>query len=211
MNAANHHFVITISHQLGCGGSEIGKKLSEILSIPFVDRQILKMVADCLNIPEHDLENRDERLTSFWEAFMRMEAFGSPAYVSEGYPDYPSDKTLIELEKKFIIEIAQKGPAIFLGRGANYFLKDVKPHFSIFVYADLADRIQRVSALQKIPEREARKIIEKNDLERNRYMKPLSRLDWTDAHNYDLCLNTSTAGIDPSIALIRNCVKAILN
>lgn len=51
MDAINHRFVITISHQLGCGGSEIGKKLSENYSIPFVDRQILKMVADRLNIP----------------------------------------------------------------------------------------------------------------------------------------------------------------
>lgn len=140
---------------------------------------------------------------------MRMEAFGNPAYVSEGDPDYPSDRTLIELEKKLIIEIAQKGSAIFLGRGANYFLKDVRPNFSVFVYANLTDRIKRISALQNISESEARKTIEKNDLERNRYMRPLTRLEWTDARNYSLCLNTSTVGINTAIELVRNCVKSM--
>lgn len=64
---SNQRFVVTISHQLGCGGAYIGQKIAEEFQIPFVDRDILKRVADELHLAEADLENRDERLSSVWE------------------------------------------------------------------------------------------------------------------------------------------------
>src|SRR5271165_6193427 len=62
-------YVITISHQLGAGGAYLGNKLSKRLGLPFIDRDILKQVAAQLNLSEADLEQRDERLSSFWESF----------------------------------------------------------------------------------------------------------------------------------------------
>ncbi len=202
----NEKFVVTISHQLGCGGADIGKKLSESLSVPFVDRQILKMVADYLNVPEEDIAGREERAESFWDSFMRMEAFNATLAVMEAHY-YPSDKELYDLESEFIEQIVHKGSVIILGRGGRYILRNFKPHFSVFVHADLNDRIQRVSDLYHVSENEAKKVIEKNDKERNAYIKSFTKLEWLDARAYDICINTSSVGLDNAVEIIKSSLK----
>jgi cytidylate kinase len=68
----NKHLVITISHQLGSGGAYLGQKLSERLGPPFIDREVLKKVAEQLNLAETALAGREERLSTFWQSFMRI-------------------------------------------------------------------------------------------------------------------------------------------
>jgi len=60
-------YSVTISHQLGSGGAYLGEKLAGRLGIPFLDRDILKEVAHQLDLAEAELENREERLSSFWQ------------------------------------------------------------------------------------------------------------------------------------------------
>jgi cytidylate kinase len=62
---AENRFVITISHQLGCGGAALGQKLSERLGIPFFDREILKRVAEQFHLAEGALEGREDALEQF--------------------------------------------------------------------------------------------------------------------------------------------------
>ena len=203
----NEQYIVTISHQLGCGGAEIGKKLSAILSIPFVDRQILKRVADYLNLPEADIENREERVTSLWRIFSMAGALIDPM-TALGAEYLPSDKELYDLESGFIEQVAKKSSAIILGRGGHYILRDYPRHFSVYVHADMKDRIVRVSDLYHVSESESRRIIEKNDRERNNYIKTYTRLDWLDARTYDICINTSSIGIDNSVEMIQNGLKS---
>ena len=40
------HYVITIARGYGSGGRTIGKKLSEILSVPFYDRELIYMASE---------------------------------------------------------------------------------------------------------------------------------------------------------------------
>jgi cytidylate kinase len=202
----DNQYVVTISHQLGCGGAYIGKQLSKALSIPFMDRQILKQISDYLNLPEADIENLEERTTSFWEAFSRAELLSGP--VTEIGAEYlPSDRELYNLESEFIKQIAKKGSAIILGRGGRYILRDYPRHFSVFVHADLKDRVQSVSKLYHVSENASRKIIEQNDHERNAYMKSYTKLEWLDARTYDVCINTSSIGINNVAKIIKESLK----
>jgi CMP/dCMP kinase len=202
----DNHYMVTISHQLGCGGAYIGEHLSEALSIPFINHQILKQVADYLNVPEADIEGREERLDSFWQQLSRVELFSDPI-TAIGAEYLPSDKELYGLESEFIEQIAKKGSAIILGRGGRYILRDYPRHFSIFVYADLKDRVQRVSKLYRVSESVSQKIIEKNDRERNAYIKTFTRLEWLDARSYDLCINTSSIGLDNAVTTIASSLQ----
>lgn len=204
----NENYVITISHQLGCGGAYVGKKLSEMIAIPFVDREILKKVADYLNVPEADIKHREERLLSFWESFSRLELFSnSIVMVPSDY--FPSDRELYNLETKFIEEIAAKTSAIILGRGGRYILRDFPHHLSVFVHADMKDRIERVSKLYNVSVNVAQKIIVKNDKERNSYIKSFTHLEWLDARTYDICINTSRIGLDNAVTMIKNSLEFI--
>ena len=60
-------FAITISHTLGSGGAYVGEKLSERLGVPFLDREILKRVADRLQVAETELENRLSNGETMWQ------------------------------------------------------------------------------------------------------------------------------------------------
>ena len=101
-------FVITISHQLGAGGAYMGNKLSKRLGIPFIDRDVLKQVADQLQLSETDLEKRDERLSSFWESFTRMARYSDPQALLTTNPYIITDQELFQLESEYIQRIAEK-------------------------------------------------------------------------------------------------------
>lgn len=204
----NKSFVITISHQVGSGGAYIGQKLSERFDIPFVDREILKKVAEQLNLAEAELEHREERLSSFWQSFARMAEFIDPArsLVADRY--VPTDEELFQLECVTIARIAEKGSAIFIGRCGQYILRDHPLHVSVLVHADVPARIKRLGELYRLSEDEAKKMVETNDRERMAYIQSFTGQNWLDARLYDLCINTSSVGLDNAVRLALACVEA---
>jgi cytidylate kinase len=73
----------------------------------------------------------------------------------------------------------------------------------VFVHAKLADRVNRVAELYKSDTAKAKKIVETNDRERSAYIKAFTRQEFSDAGNYDICINTSCIGLDESVNLIK--------
>ncbi len=197
---AGKQMVVTISHQLGCGGSALGQKLSEQLEIPFFDREILNIVAEKLHLAESVVERREERLSSFWQSLNRIAVLSDPAECLTMQSIEPDDHMLFRVESECIARIAERSPGIFLGRCGRYILKDHPRLFSVMVHADLADRIHRVQELFCLEARDAKKLIAKNDRERDAYMRTFACEDWLDARWYDLCINTSSLGIEQSVA-----------
>ncbi len=204
-------FLITISHQLGSGGAHLGTELSKRLGMPFIDRDILKQVADQLHLSEGDLENREERLSSFWENFNRLAVFSNPQISLVSSPYLLSDRDLFQLESEYIKRIADKASAIILGRCGRYILRDHPHHLSVLVHADPQYRLNRIGDLYHVSEAEAKKILENNDKERAAYIHTFTQQDWLDARLYDLCINTSHVGIDNAVDLVMACVAVKVN
>lgn len=203
-------YSVTISHQLGSGGAYLGKKLAERLGIPFLDRDILKEVARQLNMEESELENREERLSTFWQNFSRLAILSDP-YMSLAKQWYvPSDDSLFEMECSTIRRIADQSPAIFLGRCGWYVLRNHMRNVSILVTAGRPARIQRLRELYELSEAEAGDLIKANDQEREDYVRTFTKQNWLDARHYDLCVNTSAVGWDNTVDLAEKCVRAKL-
>jgi len=198
---AENRFVITISYQLGCGGAALGQKLSERLGIPFFDREILKRVAEQFHLAEGALEGREERLSSFWRSLNRIAVMTNPieSMSLENYE--PDDREIFQLESDCIRQIAQETSAIFLGRCGRYILRDHPRLFSILVHADMPDRVRRVQELFGLDAGEAKKLIDQNDREREAYIRTFTHQNLLDARLYDLCLNTSSLGMEKSAEL----------
>ena len=101
---------------------------------------------------------------------------------------------IFQTQKQIIEEMAGKSDCIFVGRCADYILRDREP-FRIFVYADMDSRIercrQRASAEEHLSDREIRHNIEQIDRNRARYYSFHTDQKWGDRANYDMCLNTS--------------------
>ncbi|MDR3644573.1 MAG: cytidylate kinase-like family protein, partial [Clostridia bacterium] len=126
-------YVVTISHQLGCGGALVGEKLAQALGVPFVDREILRAVSQRLHIAEADIKSREGRLSSFWQAFSRAEMLADPI-ISVSADCLLSDKELFDMESDVIARIARNSSAVILGRGGRYILRDHPRLLRVFVH-----------------------------------------------------------------------------
>lgn len=194
-------FVITIGRQLGSGGREAGIKLAELLNISFYDKELIRIASKESGLNERFFEKADEkkRFSLFWGLFGMHSPQTQELY--SGY--YLSDETLFKIQSDVIRSLANERSCLFVGRCADYILKDHPRLLSIFLSADLNDRIKRVMGIRNISEKDARDLIEKTDKQRSSYYNYFSDKTWSSADTYHLCINTSVLGIRETVSFIR--------
>lgn len=201
-------FAITISRQLGAGGSFIGQQLANKLDIFFADRDILRNAANRLSTFEENLESREERLLSFWHSLLKTipqkDVVTIPSVAST--LEY-TDQELFDTEAEIIKKIVQDKSAVILGRCGHYILRDEPNHISIFLHADQKFRIKRIQKLYNMQNDEATKMVEKSDKERAAYCKTFTHKEWMNATNYDLSIDTSKITLEQAVELILQYVK----
>jgi cytidylate kinase len=203
--------IITISRQLGSGGSFIGKEVAERLGIKYVDREILQQAASLLNENENGLSDREERISSFWERMMQTFCYGVPEAGYNPPPLLPvADHELFAVESKVIRKLAESCSVVIVGRAGSQILKGFPNLVSIFLHASKQFRIERVKQIYNITEtRQAEEIITDSDLQRKKFVKAMTGSDWSDAMNYHLCINTEVAGFSTATELIINLADKI--
>jgi CMP/dCMP kinase len=201
-------FVITISRQLGSGGSYTGQRLAKEMGVSYADREIISEAAKQLSVLESDLESRDERILSFWQSFIQFSAFAPDVY-SPPKPLLPTNRKLFETEEGIIRRIANEHSAIIIGRCGFHVLREHPNCINIFLHGDLAFRSDRIQQLYTISAEEAKIMITECDKERSVYNKTFTGKEWTDARQYDLSVDTSKIGLDKSVELILDYFKLI--
>lgn len=188
--------VITIGRQYGSGGREIGEKLATHYNIKFYDKDLLKRAARESGICPELFENNDEKPTSsfLYNLITDTYSFG----YSSPYVEMPLSHKVFLAQFDTIKKIAQEGPCVIVGRCADYALSDFENCISVFIYAPIEDRMERVST--KFPDvndpSKIKDIIIKTDKSRANYYNYYSSKKWGRADSYDLCVNSSKLGID---------------
>ncbi len=194
-------YVITISRQLGCGGSLLGRRLAENLGFFYADREIISKAAEQLSILEHEAEARDEKTSSFWNTFFQYRAFTADMSVPQRLY-FPTDLELFEVESDIILRMAEKHSAVIIGRCGFHLLRNYPNHLSIFLHASEETRRTSVKKTFEVSDEEAAKIIAKNDKERVSYCRSFTGKDHNDARNYHMTFDTGKIGIDTVLKLI---------
>jgi cytidylate kinase len=201
-------FSITISRQLGAGGSFVGQQLASRLNIFFADRDIVRYAANRLSTFEENLESREERLLSFWHSLLKTlpqkDVLTVPAVASA--LEY-TDQELFDTEAEIIKKIAHEHSAVILGRCGHYILRDEPNHISVFLHANQEFRINRVMKLYNLQHDEATKMVEKSDKERAAYCKTFTHKEWMNATNYDLSIDTSKFSLEQTVELILQYIR----
>ena len=113
-----------------------------------------------------------------------------------GSDDFVSDKNLFNYQAKIIKQLAEKESCVIVGRCADYVLRDFPNVMSVFVYADEKFCFDRAMERNSMSPREMEKYIAKIDKHRGDYYKYYTGQDWTDARNYDLCLDCGKLGFE---------------
>lgn len=192
---------MTISRQLGCGGAYVGQQLAKKLNVFYADREIIHQAAKRFSVLEEDLNSRDEKKLSFWQAFIRSYAVAPDTYVQPKMMP-PSDRELFKAESEIIARIAKERSAVIIGRCGAYILREHPNHVSLFLHGGMTFRKNRIQKLYAVSEDVAGKMIVQSDKERALYHHTLTGQEWTDAGRYDLSLDTGKTGVDQSVELI---------
>jgi cytidylate kinase len=194
-------YVITIGRQLGSGGREIGQKLASQLAISFYDKELIRIASQQSGLKEEFFERVDEK--KHFSLFPGL--FGIRTSVTDDLFSnyYLSNETLFLIQSDIMRKLAEEGSCIFVGRCADYVMKEQPNCLNIFISADTPDRIRRISERHNVSDSKAREIIEKTDKSRAGYYNYFSGKVWGAASSYHLCVNSSLLGIDETVTFIR--------
>ncbi len=195
--------IITISREFGSGGREIGKRLADKLGYSYYDSEIITLLAKETGMSEEYIENISEKGV-YPYPFQFAKSFAV-------YSSTQSQQTEILVKQASIIkEIAQKGNAIIVGRGANFILREYNP-MNIFVYADIDSKIRRCREKAKedenLTDKELEQKIKAIDKSRKSFNNLISNMEWDDKRNYSLCINTSNVEIKKIINSLADYAK----
>lgn len=192
--------IITITRQYGSGGHNIGKALSERLGIPFYDKELISLAAKESGISPEVFENVDEKATNslLYSLSLGLYNYGN-GFSSMG--DLPVNDKLYILQHKIIKQLANEGPCVFVGRCADYVLKDHQNLAKIYIYADIDVRTKRaVEDKVLIPLVQAGSI--KSRQKQSKLLQFLFRKKWGLADNYDLCINSTALSTEQAVDII---------
>ena len=192
--------IITIGRQFGSGGKEIGIRVAKELGIPFYDKELLQEAAKKSGLCEKIFENFDERPKSLLYS-IAMDSY-MISLPGRRVGDSPAQQVYLATFDT-IRHIAAQGPCVMIGRCADYALADDPNHLSLFIYAPMDVRIQRVAKRQNITPEEARKLIIKTDKRRASYYEYYSSQKWGAVGSYDFCLDSSYLGLGGTVELIQ--------
>ena len=196
--------VIALGRQFGSGGREIGKRLAENWGIPCYDRELIALVAQKAQLREELFSGKEEKAANPWLFTGIYE--GGPQ-VRKGQP---AEDILFELQSQVILELAQAGPCIIVGRCADVVLRSAGiPVVSLFVCAPFADRVSRRMAVEGIGQKEAEDAVRKIDKQRKKYYDTYTGRNWGTPDNYDFCINSSVRGIEGTAEMIASWVKLL--
>ncbi len=207
--------VVTVSRLLGTHGEEIARKVADEIAIPYVDREIVHETATRAGVSEEALKDVDERRPSLLTRMAGI-ILGYPIDEEMGYPiasihSMPiltpeNFRTLIE---DVIVEIADRGSAVIVGRGAHLILRNRPNILRVQVYAPFEVRVGRVAVQQGLDKKAAEKVVRDSDRNRAGYMQAYFGVDWREPSQYDLMINTGKISDGLAISMVVSAANMI--
>lgn len=195
------HFIITIGREFGSGGREIGKALAERLNVKCYDKELLSLAAKESGISEELFQNHDEKPTNSFLYSLVMDTY-SMGYSTSSYMDMPINQKVFMAQYDSIKNLAETESCIIVGRCADYALKNNPDCISVFIKADINDKIKRIMRVYNLNEDKAKDLIIKTNKKRSNYYNFYTNQKWADSRCYDLCIDSSELGVDGTIELI---------
>ena len=176
--------------------------LAPVLGIHAYDRELLKLASDESGINEALFAQADEKLKSTSLFRIAKNVYGGELIPPDS-DDFTSTDNLFNYQAKIIRELAQEESCVIIGRCADYVLKEYDNVLSVFIHAPKDFCMEKAGEVLNLTGRELERYIAKTDKYRAEYYKYHTGREWTDARNYDLCLNSSKLGYE-------RCVQEII-
>ena len=193
--------IICIGRQYGCGGRKIAKMLAEDFGCKLYDKEILNLAAKESGFSEKFFEQNDEKRGFIKSLFQNH---GRNVLTDSFYRNHFSQDSLFLFQSEAISKAAEAESCVFVGRCADYVLRNNSNVVNIFITADMEDRISAVMMRHECSRENALKIINSRESSRASYYNYYTGKKWGHAESYDLCVNTSVLGLEETEEFIKN-------
>lgn len=191
---------VAIERQYCSGGSAIGKRTAEILGVPCYDREIVDMAAEKLGITPDEIRKFEESVLNPIKSHLSLR-------IGRG-DELNMFEKVFAAETEIITEIAKKGPCVIVGRCAGYILKNVTRTLKVYICASAESRTERAVNEHGIPFEDVESHLKRYDKKRGDYFNVNTRMNWSSMMTYDMCLNSTTLGVEACARTIADTVKA---
>ena len=201
---ADKKIIINVGRQLGSGGHDIGRMLALDFQAKYYDRELLNLAAKESGFSEKVFEQNDEK-----KGFLRgLLNIGSP-HMNSGsvYKSSFSQESLFQFQSDAIQKAAKEGSCVFVGRCADYVLRDFPNVVNIFITASMDYRVKQIMNKQHLEESAAKAFIEKRESQRAEYYNYYTGKKWGYAASYDLCIDSSILGLMETEKLIAEFIR----
>jgi len=196
--------IINIGRQLGAGGHDIGRMLAEEFHAKYYDKELLNLAAQESGFSAEFFAQNDEK-KGFLKSLFHLHA----PHVADNnfYVNDFSQEGLFKFQSDAILKAASEGSCVFVGRCADYVLRDCENAVNVFISASLDYRIKQIMSKRSMGHEEARKFIEQCESKRAEYYNYYTGKKWGSAMSYDLCIDSSVLGVKQSEQIIAEFVR----
>ena len=187
----NQPIIICVGRQLGSGGHDIARMLAMDFNAKYYDQELLNLAAKESGFSEKFFEQNDEK-KGFLKSLLNLQMphVGGGMYSSDF-----SQENLFQFQSDAIRKAASEGSCVFVGRCADYVLRDFPNMVSVFVSASMRARIDKLLAQQTVTPQQAKRLILQAEHRRAEYYNYYTGKKWGAAESYDLCINSSILGL----------------
>jgi len=189
------HKFIAVSRQFGSGGRTVGKEVAERLGIPCYDQELIEMLAQKSGFSEAYIkENSEDAVyTNLLSSIFSDRVYDTPI----------TQDVLWEAQRKVILELAEKGPCVIVGRCADYILKENPECLRVYIHADAQKRAERIVQVYGEREDSPTKRIADKDKRRKAYYQKYTGEKWGDAENFHITLDSGELGIETCVDILK--------
>jgi len=196
--------LITISRQYGAGGSEVAKLVADALGWRLVDNELVEKVGARAGLSAEEIAGIEERTPSFIERLAQVLATSTPELFPPPTGTVPelSEATLVRITEAVVAEAAAEGRAVLVGRAAPAVLAREREALHVKLVASRPFRIRVAATRLGLDLKDAERVMQQTDAQRERYHREHYGRDWSDPVGYHMVLNTERLGYDGTVAII---------
>ena len=191
--------IITISREFGSGGRFIGEEVAKKLGIAYYDKNIINQIAEESGLSPDYIQESAE--------LSPKKGIFAYALAGRDISGKSVEDMVYEVQRKVILELAEKEPCVIIGRNADFILKDRDDVLNVFIHGNMPEKTERICRLYNVSEKEAVKMMTDTDKRRMTNYNFYTDQKWGKASNYTLSLNSSQLGYDKCEEIIIKCVN----
>jgi cytidylate kinase len=185
--------IITISREFGSGGRTIGKQLAAKLGIPCYDAELIEKIAEESGFSkEYIAENSEYSAGGHWLSNALSRDRNGHSYQDD----------IWVLQRKIILDLAEKESCVIVGRCADYILKDKADCLRVFIHSDLESRAKRIVEQYGERDEAPKKRLQDKDKRRAAYYQFYTEMEWGEARNYHIALDSGALGIEKCVEIL---------